>query len=489
MAIMPLERRHLMSINHSTLDESTPSSKKSSWNYPLVRGSVQDKFLKMQKIEMETKLKKIEKLSSENPKMEYKKLIGHFSKRNLICCFHELDGKKAKGIDGVSKDEYGENLEENIESLIERMKKLKYYPAPVREVKIPKGNGKYRPLGISNIEDKIIQSMYAKILTKIYEPIFIEESFGFRPGRSCHDAVKSIHKYVNRTNYGVVIDVDLSNFFGTINHRKLIQLLEIKIKDRTFIRYIVRMLRAGILADGELKKSDEGSPQGSIVSPVLANIFAHYAIDLWINDKEMQNKYLRGGIHFVRYADDFVICTNKMDAPRIIKALEGRLQRFDLKINTEKTKVINFNKAELQSSKGNLRQKPKIKKQGVINFLGFSLYCGKSKKGTPIVKIKTIGKTLSKKLKEFTIWCKSNRNKIRLGALWKTFILKVRGHIQYYGISHNFKSVNLYIFQARKIFFKWINRRSQRKSFNWKKFALFEALNPLPKAKIVHRLF
>ncbi len=337
-----------MSADHSALSESTSSLEENSlWGYPLVRGSTQEKFLKLQKMEMETKLKKIEKLSSENPKMEYKMLIGHFSKRNLICCFNELDGKKAKGIDGVSKDEYGENLEENIESLIDRMKKLKYYPAPVREVKIPKGNGKYRPLGISNIEDKIIQSMYAKILTKIYEPIFIEESFGFRPGRSCHDAVKSVHQYVSKTNHGVVLDVDLSNFFGTINHRKLIQLLEIKIKDRTFIRYIVRMIRAGILADGELKRSDEGSPQGSIVSPVLANIFAHYAIDLWIKDEEMQSKYLHGNIHFVRYADDFIICTNKMDASRIVKALEGRLKRFGLKINKEKTKVINFSKAEL----------------------------------------------------------------------------------------------------------------------------------------------
>jgi len=199
---------------------------------------------------METGLMRIERLSKENQEMKFKWLIQHFTKDNLTKCFHELGRKKAVGIDGKSKDEYGKNLEENIEFLIERMKGLKYYPAPVREVKIPKGNGKFRPLGISNIEDKIVQSMFAKVLNAIYEPLFSDSSYGFRPGRSCHNAIRDIHKYVSKLRYGVVIDVDLSNFFGTIDHRKLIQILEIKIKDKTFIRYIVRMLRSGILTDG-----------------------------------------------------------------------------------------------------------------------------------------------------------------------------------------------------------------------------------------------
>jgi len=254
---------------------------------------------------METKLRRITKLSRENSKMEFCGLIQHFNKENLMRCFHELDGKKAVGIDKVSKEEYSVDLEKNIENLIARMKTLKYYPAPVREVLIPKGNGKYRPLGISNIEDKIFQSMYAKILSAIYEPLFIEESFGFRPGRSCHDAMKSLYKYLNEMIEGVVIDIDLSNFFGTINHRKLIQILEMKIQDKTFIRYIVRMLRAGVLAKGELRKDDNGSPQGSICSPILANIFAHYCIDQWV--KHEIPRYLHGNIHIVRYADDTVI--------------------------------------------------------------------------------------------------------------------------------------------------------------------------------------
>jgi group II intron reverse transcriptase/maturase len=426
---------------------------------------------------METKLKRIETLSRDNPRMEFKWLIPHFTKENLIRCFHELGKKKAVGIDGVSKDEYGENLDENIDSLITRMKGLKYYPAPVKEVLIPKSNGKYRPLGISNIEDKIIQSMYAKILSSIYEPIFIEESYGFRPKRSCHNAVEDIHKYLSKKYDGVVIDVDLSNFFGTINHRKLIQLLEIKIKDRTFIRYIVRMLRSGILVDGELKKSNDGTPQGSIVSPVLSNIFAHYAIDIWI--KEMIPKYLRGEIHVVRYADDFCICTNQTDAPRILKALEKRLERFSLKMNPDKTEVIEFSR--------NLQNKGV--KQGTFKFLGVTIFIGRSRGGKAIVKIKTNGKVFSAKLKAITEWCKKNRNRFRLRYLWKIFQAKIRGHVQYYGVSHNYVRVKTFIYEARRIFFKWINRRSQRKSFDWEKFDKFEKSFPLPKAKIVHHLF
>ncbi len=428
-------------------------------------------------LEMETKLKRIEKLSIENPKMEFKWLMQHFTKENLMSCFHALDRKKAVGIDGVRKEDYEKNLEKNIESLINRMKKLKYYPAPVREVKIPKGNGKYRPLGISSIEDKIIQSMYAKILNAIYEPLFIEESYGFRPGRSCHDAIKNLQNHLNSRSDCVVIDMDLSNFFGTINQRKLVQILELKIKDRTFIRYIVRMLRSGILVEGELKKSDEGTAQGSICSPILANIFAHYAIDLWV--KKMVPRYLHGKIHMVRFADDCVICADRLDIPKILKALEGRLERFSLKLNLEKTKIVEFSRAK--SRKGI--------RQGSFNFLGFTFYVGKSRMGYPIVKLKTARKTFSTKLKMITLWCKINRNRYRLAALWKSFIIKMRGHLNYYGVSHNSEMVECFLTRSVRIFFKWINRRSQKRSFNWKKFTLYTRLRPLPVVSVVHPLF
>jgi len=411
---------------------------------------------------METKLKRIEALSRSNPRMEFDWLIQHFTKENLTRCFLELDGKKAKGIDGISKEEYGKNLEENLESLIERMKKMDYYPAPVREVMIPKGDGKFRPLGISNIEDKIVQMMFAKILSAIYEPIFIPESFGFRPKRSCHDAVANVHKHLSARQYGVVIDVDLSNFFGTINHRKLIQLLEIKIKDRVFIRYIVRMLKAGVLSAGELKLGEDGTPQGSIVSPVLANIFAHYAIDIWI--KTDAKKLTDGPIHMVRYADDFVICVNRRDALAVLEKLKERLDRFSLIINSEKTKIVDFNNVRMARGQ----------EQGEFKFLGFIFYLGKSRAGRILVKIRTNRKTFTQKLKAITEWCKTTRNKLRLKKLWQLFIAKIRGHIQYYGVSHNLLSISKFVMEAKRIFFKWINRRSQRRSFDWEKFNMPE---------------
>jgi hypothetical protein len=237
------------------------------------------------------------------------------------------------------------------------------------------------------------------------------------------------------------------------------------------------MLRSGVLVDGDLKKSDDGTPQGSIASPVLSNIFAHYAIDVWM--KEVVPKYLRGKIHVVRYADDFCICTNRADAPRILEALEKRLERFSLEMNSDKTEVIDFSR-NLQS---------KGVKQGTFKFLGFTLFLGRSRSGKLIVKIKTNGKVFAVKLKAITEWCKKNRNKFRLRYLWKTFQAKIRGHIQYYGVSHNFASVSVFIFEAKRIFFKWINRRSQKKSFDWKKFDKFEKLFPLPKARIVHHFF
>ncbi len=415
--------------------------------------------------------------SNENPRAEFSWLIQQCTKENFIHCFHELDGKKAVGIDGKSKDEYEENLEQNIESLVNRMKELKYYPSAVREVKIPKADGQSRSLGISNIEDKIVQSMFAKILTSIYEPVFVKESYGFRPNKGCHGAIKDVYDYLAKTWFGVVIDVDLSNFFGTIDHRKLIKILELKIKDKVFLRYIIRMLKAGVLSGGELSKSDNGTPQGSIVSPILANIFAHYAIDIWLG--KTVPKYVSRDIHFVRYADDFVICTSKRDAPKVLKALKGRLKRFSLEVNLDKTKVVKFSRGEYNQGA----------KQESFDFLGFTFYIAKSRKGKATVKIKTACKTLRAKLKAMSKWYRLNRHKYRLADLWRIFSSKLRGHIQYYGVSHNAKGVEAYIHAARRVFFKWINRRSQRRSMSWDKFQKYEQLNPLPKARIVHLLF
>ena len=422
----------------------------------------------------ETKLRRIATLSSENSKMEFNCLMPHFNRMSLTGCFHELNGRKAVGTDRQTKEDYGENLDENISNLTSRMKAMTYLPAPVREVLIPKDDGKKRPLGISNFGDKIVQLMMSKVLESIYDPIFHDFSYGFRRGRGCHQAVKALQNHLFKNQTEVIIDVDLRNFFGTISHRKLLALLGLKIKDFRFIRYVARMLKAGVLADGELRMSDEGTPQGSVVSPVLANMFAHYAIDEWFVKHVTPRVSPR--TKMFRYADDLVICCQRDEVERIIKSFKGRLKRFSLELNEDKTKVVTFDKV----GKG---------KQGTFDFLGFTFHLEASRNGRAILpKIKTSRKRLIKKLKVVKEWCKANRSIWDEKILWERFCSKLRGHIQYYGVSFNFRGIQVFSHHAIRIFFKWINRRGQRKSYDWEKFYRFMSGRPPPKVKIYHNL-
>jgi RNA-directed DNA polymerase len=309
-----------------------------------------------------TKLNRIAKLSSENPAMEFKWLMPHINKESLTSCFYELDGKKAVGIDGITKEQYGENLEGNIDNLLARMKLMSYKPQAVKEVLIPKEGkpGATRPLAISAFEDKIVQLQIARILEAIYEPIFRNCSYGFRPGRNCHLAVKDLLTHLHNKGSEIVIDVDLKNFFGLIRHETLLNFLRIKIKDERFIRYIARLLKAGIFKEGRFEVNEEGSGQGSIASPILSNIYAHYVLDTWLEDIVPQHTARE--VKSFRYADDQVICCYyRSDSVKVLKALKGRLSKYDLQLNTEKTKVVKFNK----------RVFPQVK-QGTFDYLGFT---------------------------------------------------------------------------------------------------------------------
>lgn len=430
--------------------------------------------------ETSTKLQRIAELSKREPDRIFINLMCIFNKESLEECFYELDGKKAVGVDRVTKGEYAVNLDENLEELIRNMKKMAYRPGPVRQVFIPKEGkkGARRPLGISNFEDKIVQKMMQKVLESIYDPTFLDCSYGFRPGIGCHDAIKDLHQHLYNNEVETVIDVDLANFFGTIDLKLLEEILRKKIHDKTFMRYIIRMFKAGVLSDGELQMSDEGVPQGSVCSPVLANIFAHHVVDVWI--EEMVKPNCKGKVKLFRYADDFVICCQKTeDAERIQRALGKRLTKFKLKINEEKTKLVRFSKKEAAS--GN--------HQGSFDFLGFTFYIGKSKNGRSIPKVKTIGKRLRTKLKNVNQWARAVRHKMDLGSIWKVFRAKLRGHIQYYGVSFNMQKVDKFLSRSTVILYKWLNRRSQRKSFDWMKFQKFMKQHPPPKAKVMHRLF
>ena len=427
-----------------------------------------------------TVLDRIAKLSAHNSDKKFHSLMHHINVDSLRACFHELDGRKAVGIDGVTKADYGEDLEANLEDLIARMKRMAYRPGPVREVLIPKEGkpGATRPLGISNFEDKLVQRCMQKLLEAIYDPIFIDRSYGFRRGRSCHDAIDAVMKHLYTSRVSIVIDVDLANFFGTIDHKFLTEMLKEKILDTRFLRYIQRMFKAGVIVNGEKQVSVEGVPQGSCCSPVLANIFAHFVIDVWFN--EAVKSHCKGNVEMFRYADDMVIlCENSVDANRIKEALGKRLAKYKLTLNEDKTKMVRFSRREFA----------KDVKQETFDFLGFTFYIGRSRKGRPIAKLKTSSKRFRSKLRQLTVWMKENRHKYRLQEIWTRVCAAVRGDINYYGVSFNMEALQKFIYEVSRIVFKWLNRRSQRKSFDWKKFNLFMSNNPLPVAKIHHRLF
>jgi RNA-directed DNA polymerase len=431
-------------------------------------------------MDTETGLKRIAWLSGNDHRKRFECLMHHINYECLLGNYNQLDPKKAVGIDGISKKEYGENLVDNLNALVDKMKRMAYIPLPVKEVLIPKDGqpGKFRPLGISVLEDKIVQGAFRQVLEAIYEPTFLDCSHGFRPGRGCHTAIKDLRKYLHENPVEIIIDIDLKNFFGTIDHKILEDILREKIKDERFIRYIIRMFKAGVLSEGELKLGNEGVPQGSACSPILANIHAHKAIDEWV--EKIIQPYCKGKVKLFRYADDAVICCEKAeDAIKIRRVLPKRLEKYKLTLNEEKTKMVEFSRQKV------LLGIP----QGTFDFLGFTFYWGKARNGKVIPKLKTSGKTMRKKLDKVTEWCRDKRNKEPLKELWKTFCAKLRGHAQYYGVSFNSERMQKFFYESTRIFFKWINRRSQKKSFTWEKFEKFMERNPLPRAMICHPLY
>ena len=427
-----------------------------------------------------TKLQRIALLSSKDKGKQFDCVMHHINEDLLRFNLCKLDGKKAKGIDGVSKEDYGKNLDENLRNLLNKMKRMAYKPQPVKEALIPKEGqpGKFRPLGISIFEDKIVQEAFRQILEAIYEPLFLDCSHGFRQKRSCHTAIKDLRQYLYEKPVETIIDIDLKNFFGTIDHKILEEFLREKITDEKFIRYIIRMFKAGVLSKDELIISDEGVPQGSICSPILANIFAHKVLDEWV--EKIIQPYCEGKVKLFRYADDAIICCEReQDAQRVREALPKRLSKYKLTLNEEKTKMVQFSKVKVQQGIT----------QEAFDFLGFTFYWGKTRKGRIIPKLKTSGKSMRNKLEKVGEWIKDMRNKVRLKELWGTFCAKLRGHTQYYVVSFNCAQIQKFSWEATGIFFKWINRRSQKKSFTWESFEKFMERFPLPKVKICHVLY
>ena len=381
-------------------------------------------------------------------------LMSCVNEQNLLQEHRRQSGKKATGIDGVDKAQYDENAQENIRQLVERMKKFQYKPQPVRRTYIPKANGALRPLGIPAYEDRLVQGVMANALNEVYEPRFLDCSYGFRPGRSAHDAVRYINQtiMIHKVNY--VLEADIKGFFDHVDHDWLMKFLEHDIQDKNFLRYVKRFLIAGIMEGSELKDSDRGTPQGGLISPVLANVYLHYVLDLWF-EKAVKPK-LQGEAHYVRYADDFLILFQyENEARDILEQLKRRLGKFSLEVAEDKTRILPIGRF-----KGTKED---------FDFLGFTFFNTKTRGGKYRLGVRTSKKKLKAKRQAAKAWLRTRLTR-PVSRTMEMLSAILRGHCNYYGVSGNFHAVQSFWKYLKYATYRMLNRRDQKGKLRYPKF-------------------
>lgn len=432
---------------------------------------------------VETKLHRIAEKARKEPKFKFTSLYHLMNEELLRGCFKRLRKDAAAGIDKMTKDKYAENLDANLSDLIDRLHRMAYKPQPVRRKYIPKpGSTKQRPLGIPSFEDKLVQAGLVRILESVYEQDFIGDSYGFRPVRSCHDALKALSKTVENNPVNHIVEADIKGFFDHVNQEWLMKFLAHRISDKRIHRMVKRFLRAGVYEDGNVMISDEGTPQGGVISPLLANIYLHYALDLWL--EKAYRKTCTGYARLIRYADDFVVCFQyKTDAERFHEELGKRLGKFGLEVAPTKTKVMEFGRFAVQHAKN------KGVKAETFDFLGLTHYCGTRKNGKGFrMKRVTARKKFIAKLKIFKEWLKKARA-MKTKDLWETAKAKLRGHYNYYGVTDNLRGITRFGKEVVKLLFKWLNRRGKKNCLNWERFNEMLKRFPLPKPRIRVSMF
>lgn len=428
------------------------------------------------------KLAHISYCAKSDPTFEFMSLAHHLNVEFLKDCYLNLDRNKAVGVDRVSWLEYKRDLDNNLETLVSKLKRKAFKPLPARRVYIPKANNELRPLGISSIENKIVESGIARIIGSIYEADFFNFSYGFRPNKNAHQALKIIGDSINFKPVNHIVEADIKGFFDNVEHDLLLDFLKIRIKDTSLLFLINRFLKAGYVDNNLLIKLDKGTPQGSILSPMLANVFLHYVLDQWFNNT-VQN-HINGYCEIVRYADDFICLVQfEDDANKILRALQNRFNKYKLQLHPDKTRVFSFGRLEKDNSISSKR------KANTFDFLGFTHYCDKTRKGHFKVGRKTSAKKFRAKAKELNLWFKKIRNQVLTKDWWKILSLKLQGHYEYYGISENYLSILKFYKLAIKLAKKWMNRRSQKRTMSWDKMKSYLLLYPLPKPSIRHSFY
>jgi RNA-directed DNA polymerase len=425
-----------------------------------------------------TKLQQIATLAKQAPDMAFTTLAHHIDLEWLHEAYRRTRKDGAVGVDGQSAQQYAEALEENLQALLDRAKSGDYQAPPVKRVHIPKGDGKStRPLGIPTFEDKVLQRAVAMVLEAVYEQDFLPCSYGFRPGKSAHQALQHLWETLMEMKGGWVLEVDIRKFFDTLDHGRLREIVQHRVRDGVLLRLIGKWLNAGVLEEGEMTYPDKGTPQGGVVSPLLANIYLHEVLDVWF-EQEVKPR-MKGRAELIRYADDFVICfEQEEDARRVMEVLPKRLEKYGLTLHPEKTQLIEFR----PSRPGDKGRRPRS-----FDLLGFMHYWGKSRWGKPVVRRKTAASRFSRGVKRIAEWFRRNLHR-PVEEQHRELSSKLRGHYSYYGITGNSAALKSYMREVVQRWYKWLARRSQRGT-SVEAFQRILKKLPLPNPRVVHSVY
>jgi RNA-directed DNA polymerase len=393
--------------------------------------------------------------------------------------YHRQRGNAAVGVDGITKDQYGQNLDANIQDLHARLKSKQYRHQPIRRVHIPKGQGQTRPIGVSAFEDKVVQDAVREVLGAIYEQDFLDCSYGFRPKRSAHDAVCHVNRVVNRGEGNWIFEADIVSFFDSLDRTELKKMLEVRVADGSLLRLIGKCLHVGVL-DGEAVSEPElGTVQGSVLSPLVGNVYLHYVLDLWF-ETEVKPR-LRGQASLIRYCDDFIIGFEREDdARRVMAVLEKRLERFGLTLHPDKTRLLPFWRPPKSQQRG--------RGPATFDFLGFTFYWRRTRKGHWRMWCKTRRASLGKARQSIYEWCRGHRHlsiKDQHAALYR----RLQGHFNYFGVNGNSRSLGLLVEATKRTWYKWLCRRSQRQRLTWERYQDLLRWWPLPRPRITVKIW